>query len=65
MQASKKVEQLKKKNLHRVQTVAQNLVTKAEQEKRDYLERLKKQKDHMKTIEKKYNYERETEEKAQ
>ena len=49
---------MKKKNLDRYETVASNLQQRAEQEKRDYLEKLKKRKKQMQTVETMYKNER-------
>ena len=54
---------MKKKNLDRYELVAQNLLNQAESERKEYLDKLKHQRNQMKTVETYFKKERSTENK--
>ena len=58
LELSERVELMKKKNLDRFETAAKNLEVQAEREKHELMEKLKKKKKYMKSVEKNYELER-------
>lgn len=58
LEMSERVELMKQKNLNRFETAAKNLELLADKEKHDYLEKLKKKKKFIKSVEKNYEMER-------